>query len=945
MEQMSSGTYIIDSEYHILNFNETAAALYPMLRRGEKCYKVLMDRDCPCDVCPVYNGVKGPRTYFDPIRHLYETVDAVEVPLSDGSTGYALVFSTVGEREKLSQELPTDLDGLRLMGIINALSQDISELFEVSRESRKMNFYRTSDIAIGIVEEIQKLSDYQAGMDVYISNYVHPDDQDQMRRMTDFDALCETLDREDSLICHYRVLKDDEVHYFYMKCARNTAEHSFTGVIFAFANEDASVRESQIKDTLEPGTARLRRKILITDDNEINRELLKDLLEDDYDIEEAADGNEAYKVLKDKYRELAVIILDLVMPECDGFRFLEKIRGNPILSNVPVVILTGSFDKSQEARCLELGAVDFLTKPYNPAVIKARLHNIIRMREMAVSLESIEFDELTGLYTKQAFFHHARVLLDANPDESYEIVISDVENFKMINEIYGVEKGDAFLKSLADFTAEFSQDGISGRYGSDQMVSISRTNSSEKGRRFRSRFQEFKEKAPIPNVVIKFGSYENVDRSLSVSHMCDRALLALKSIKHNYNRTLARYDGPVSQHQLRAQIYETRFQEAIQNGEFTVWYQPKYDTNTKKAVGAEALVRWRAPDRMIPPGEFLEIFESDGLIGQLDEYVFRSVCEHQKKWKETGKDLLPISVNLSRYSLFTPDVVGRYKRIADECGIDPQYVPVEITESAAVASVIIKDVTDAFYKAGFSLHMDDFGSGRSSLNGLNILHFDVVKLDKSLIDYIGDKNGELILKYTIALGKELGLRLVAEGVENEIQVAFLRENGCDAIQGYYFSKPLPVDEFEQKVKHNLETDIQPYKHNRKYALASIKQMEKCSMVRTIHNMPGGFLSYEAEGDERILSSNHYVWSLFGCDSEAEFLEHVQGSFKGVVCPEDLERVEASIARQVEGSADEMDYVEYHIIRRDGTRIPVADYGHLCYQDGIKVFYVFISEAE
>lgn len=946
MAQMSSGTYVIDSEYNIVNFNETAAALYPVLRKGEKCYKVLMNRDCPCDVCPVFNGIKGPRTYLDPIRHLYETVDAVEVPLEDGTTGHALVFSTVGEREQLAKQLPTDEKGLRLLGVINALSKDISGLYEVNRESRAVTVYRAEGKLIGAIEENQKVLIYEEAMEDYISHSVHPDDQGGMRKITEFDSLCETLSNEDSVIYHYRVLMDGEVHYFYMKCVKNGVGQSFSSVIFAFANEDLSVNRSKIKEILTHGNTQRRRKILIADDNEMNREILKELFQDDYDIEEAADGNEAYAILKSKYRELAVVFLDLVMPNCDGFRFLEKIKGHPMLSAVPVIVLTGSFDKMQEERCLELGAVDFLTKPYNPAVIKARLRNVIRMKEMAVFLDAIEIDELTGLYTKQAFIHHAQVLLDANPNDSYDVVISEIENCKLVNSIYGEEKGDELIKHVADLTSKYSQNGISGRYGGDQIISIHKSPSKEMTIASKNMFQEFIKSSPIPNVVMKFGVYEHVDRSITVSHMCDRALLALKSIKHNYSRTIAKYNGPVSQHRLRAQTYEARFQSALQNKEFIVWYQPKYNPYTEKVIGAEALVRWEAPDGMISPGEFMEVFESDGLIGKLDEYVFRSVCNHQKKWKELGYELIPISVNLSRYSLYASDIVARYKSIVDECGIDPKVVPIEITESAAIASLRIKPIADAFYEAGFRLHMDDFGSGRSSLNGLNVLHFDVVKLDKCLIDFIGDKNGELILIYTMALGKELGLQLVAEGVENETQLTFLKENGCDAIQGYYFSKPLPVDEFEQIVRNNLEPERQFYCRKKRYSsLTSADQFSKHIMVRTFQRMPGGFFTYEAHGDERILSSNCYLWELFGCKSEQEFLDHVHGSFKGFVCPEELERVERSIAHQIEGSTNEMDYVEYHIVRKDGTKIPVVDYGHLSRQGDSDVFYVFISEAE
>lgn len=712
-----------------------------------------------------------------------------------------------------------------------------------------------------------------------------------------------------------------------------------------FIKEDTYITQNQLKENLKSAEANRRRKILIVEYDEDNTETLKELLQDDYDIEEAANGNEAYELLENKYRELSIIILDLIMPNCDGLKFLKRIKENPILSSIPIVVLAGSFDKNQEKQCIDLGAVDFLAKPSNPEIVKARLQNFIRMRELTASLDAIEFDGLTGLYTKNAFFYYAQRLLDENPDIAYEVAISDIENFRLINLSYGRDKGDTLLKSFADFIATCNQNGICGRYGPDQMISIHKVHTVEEFEMCESKIQEFKENAPIHNIVVKFGVYQNVDRELTISNICDRAKLALKSVKHNYNQTIGMFDGPLSQNQLKARVYESRFHEAIQNKEFTVWYQPKYNVDTKIVEGAEALVRWKAPDRMIFPGEFMNIFESNGLIRKLDEYVFRLVCEYQKKMNDSGHELMPISVNLSRGSLFGPKVVERYKKIVDDCGIDPKYVPLEITESAAVESFRIKEVANAFCKAGFCLHMDDFGSGRSSLNGLNVLPFDVIKLDKSLIDCIGDRNGELILKYTMALAKELGLHLVAEGVENEKQFNFLKENSCDTIQGYYFSKPLPVDEFEQKVRESHKIDLQNHSIKKNYSLVSEEEIDQHAMVRMLQQIPGGFFSYEAEGNERILASNSYVWNLFGCDSEEMFLEHVHGSFNGIVAPEELERVHQSITNQVEDGKNRMDYVEYNIVRRDGTRVPVVDYGQLCYQDGKKVFYVFINEAE
>lgn len=568
----------------------------------------------------------------------------------------------------------------------------------------------------------------------------------------------------------------------------------------------------------------------------------------------------------------------------------------------------------------------------------------IQMQQLVESFREIENDELTRVYTKQAFLYHAKSLIDAWPDDSFSIAVSDVQNFKIYNNIYGEKQGNELLKRIAQYLLENRGSGLCARYGEDQFVLLVRNLQRERMEKFINEMQTFVNSHFPEGIVINYGIYENVDRSLNVARMCDRAFLALKSIKRNYEQSYAFFDGPVSQQQYKAQMYESRFKHALTHHEFEVWYQPKYNPYTEKIIGAEALVRWRTESgKCVSPGEFLPVFEKDGLIRQLDEYVFRSVCEHQKKWKMTGQQMIPTSVNLSRSSMHQLDIVQRYKAIAEERGITPALIPIELTESAAIDTLKIKPLAEAFYEEGFSLHMDDFGSGESSLTGLNVLHFDVVKLDKSLIDYIGDPQGNLVLMYTIALGRELGLHIVAEGVESREQVEYLKDYGCEAVQGYYYSKPLPEREFEELVRENLDNSSDTYDYI--YKLTVTDSIMKRAMDRMLQHMPGGFFIYKADEEERIISSNPYMWRLFGCETEAEFMDYVGGTFKGVVCPEDLERIETYIEKQIAGSERDMDYVKYDIIRKDGKRIPVVDYGHLDRQPDGSLFYVFISENE
>ena len=674
MSQVSTGTVIIDSDYNIINYSEALAALYPGLHKGAQCYKAFLDRSMPCNNCPVMQGKQQNDVETDVLLPISHVESVLEVPLAEGKTGYVIVFRIAGEREQLAQRLAADADNMHIMSIINTLSGDVGDLYEVNLATREVKVYRSAGKALGVIEEIRKAPVYEAALEAYIAQNVHPDDKEEMRQVADLANIRHMLEESESFFYHYRILRAGEVHYYYMKCTRIGTADSYASVILAFANEDASVNKSQLKRILQ---------------QERQQELMYEMWQD-------------------------------------------------------------------------------------------------------------ERDTITGLYTQRAFAYHAKKLLENNPEDTFNVSISDIKNFELVNTLYGEAKGDELLQWLAKFYVEAYPNGIVGRYGIDQMVSIYKNPTLEQKVKAVTLFKHYLEKSPVPNVVVKFGVYENVDRNVAVAHMCARALLAVNSIKRDFRHTFAKYSGPISQHQLRAQTYEARFSEAIQNKEFVVWYQPKYNPYNEKIVGAEALVRWQTPEGMIPPGEFLDVFESDGLIEKLDEYVFRTVCQQQKAWADLGRKLLPVSVNVSRCSLFGQDIVGRYKRIIEECGIDPLYVPIEITESVALANLKIKPIADAFFDAGFRLHMDDFGSGRSSLNGLTVMHFDVVKLDKSLIDSIGNRSGELILNYTMALGKELGKRLVAEGVETESQLSFLKINGCDASQGYYFSKPLPVDEYERK---------------------------------------------------------------------------------------------------------------------------------------------------
>lgn len=573
-------------------------------------------------------------------------------------------------------------------------------------------------------------------------------------------------------------------------------------IIIGFANEDLDIRRNNIDmfNNSLPSNV-VKRKVLIVEDNEINRGILKVTLEDDYDVLEAVNGEEGLNILSQYYKDISLILLDVVMPVCDGFEFLSRQKSDSLLASIPVIVTTGNNSQEDELKCLSLGAVDFITKPYNALIVKSRIDSVIKLRESSMTLAAIEKDELTGLYTRQAFYHHARTFTHFMTEEKFNVVILDVSDFKLINGTYGTKKGNEVLVYLSNAFRYYVKNGLLTRYEGDQLLGLFHSKVKMDVERINRNINKIAEEAPIPNIRIKVGIYEDVDTNLSIPVICDRALMAEKSISKDFKTNVAFYTDEMNQKQLVQRQMENDFKSAIANREFKVYYQPKYDVNTENIVGAEALVRWQKPDgTLISPGAFIPLFESDGLVVHLDEYVFENVCQFQKERMENKLPMVPISVNLSRVSILFNDVVEHYVDIVNQKQIPFECVPIELTESATLYSEKILEITDHLVNAGFTLHMDDFGSGYSSLTSLNELNFSTVKLDKSLIDYIDQARGKKIVQQVIDLGHGLDMKVVAEGVESKEQRDCLKEMRCDMIQGFYYSKPLKQEDFIEKLR-------------------------------------------------------------------------------------------------------------------------------------------------
>lgn len=557
-----------------------------------------------------------------------------------------------------------------------------------------------------------------------------------------------------------------------------------------------------------------KKQILVVEDNLINRVMLCEILSEEYQVLEAENGEVALDILKEYKDKIDLILLDLMMPVMDGYKFLDFTKQDEELALIPVIVMTQGDSEEDEVSALAHGATDFVPKPYRPRVILHRVASIIKLRETAAMINQFQYDRLTGMYSKEFFYQKAREILDANPDKDYTIVCSNIENFKLYNDTFGREAGDRLLKESAKGMQMYIGDeGICGRYGADRFMCM-RESGQEKSDRehiFGSTSSNIEKK--IENLSAKWGIYEITDRTVPVEKMCDRALLAAENIKGQYNIPYAVYDDNLRNKLLKEKAITDAMEKALENGEFLVYYQPKYSLNDDRMSGAEALVRWVHPEwGFMNPGEFIPLFEKNGFIPRLDKYIWEQVCIKLREWKEKGYGLLPVSVNISRADVYHLDLADTLLTITQKYGVNPELLHLEITESAYAdnPNQIIATV-DNLRKLGFIVEMDDFGSGYSSLNMLNQMEIDVLKLDMEFIrNEMTKPSNQSILRFVVGMAHWMNLSVVAEGVESKAQVDRLREIGCDYVQGYYFAKPMPVNEFEdlfKKQKNNSTISI------------------------------------------------------------------------------------------------------------------------------------------
>lgn len=548
--------------------------------------------------------------------------------------------------------------------------------------------------------------------------------------------------------------------------------------------------------------------VLVVDDQKINRDMLGMILEDYYEIIYACDGKEAVQKIEENRNRLSVVMLDLMMPVMDGFQVLAYVNASEELRHIPVIVLTS--EKEAELRALQMGAADFITKPFDMhEVIRARVSRIIELSDGRKLISAAEHDQLTMLYNRNFFFEYANRIHQYHPNWHMDAIIMNIEQFHSVNALNGFEFGDNVLRIIGNEIRAFlaETEGIASRIEADRfdIFCIHQPDYQALLDRFQKKVDGIAKNVSIRlRMGVKLWS-EDTDPIV----LFDGARTACNMVRGDYKTHLMVYNEDMLQREILNQRLLNDLRQAVEEKQFVVYYQPKYNIqyDPPKLSSAEALIRWKHPDLgMVSPGDFIPLFEGNGQITVVDNYVWEEAARQVARWRDKYGVVMPVSVNLSRVDVFDPLLKEKLNRLTREYGLDRKDLKLEVTESAYTDNAKqVLEVVKCLRDLGFEIEMDDFGSGYSSLNMISQMPIDVLKMDMKFIRNIEHNARDFrLVEIVMEIAKFLKVPVVAEGVETEKQVQLLRDADCDLVQGYYFSRPLPPDEFEKLIEKELQ---------------------------------------------------------------------------------------------------------------------------------------------
>lgn len=547
-----------------------------------------------------------------------------------------------------------------------------------------------------------------------------------------------------------------------------------------------------------------RRTVLIIGAPNAALRTLQEVFSKKYDTILCTEQREAEAALLEKLEKLALILLDFTLPEKAGRGMLSYLCKKKLMTAIPVVVYTDNVnDYEEELKAYGCGIADIIHTPYAAPIILRRTENLMELYESRRSMEwqleqSNTRDRLTGLLNMKQFLYSSNLLLRKADEEGsygqYSFVYCNIRNFKYYNIRYGSWEGNQVLRGLARLWRDNVSQALLSRFGNDHFVAMLRGAKQEVTAQTEKLIADFQSSFSRSGMKLKAGIFPVKKRGETAEMACDLAKIACDAVRQSarnfafYNERLE-HDAELKNHILCS------IDDAIQNQHIKVHYQPVIRTLTGALCGMEALARWSDPELgFLSPASFIPVLEENRQITKLDLYMLREVCREMKEAERQGLPLVPISFNLSRLDFLDCDIFSETERIVLEYGIARDMINIEVTESTVMEEPeLIGQELRRFREGGYQVWMDDFGSGYSSLNVLKDYQFDEIKLDMAFLSTFDEKSKKIV-KSIILMAKEIGVQILAEGVETEEQFRFLRDAGCERVQGYFFSRPLPWEE-------------------------------------------------------------------------------------------------------------------------------------------------------
>lgn len=563
-------------------------------------------------------------------------------------------------------------------------------------------------------------------------------------------------------------------------------------------------------------------KILVIEDDATVRTLILKLLKaEGFEVISGENGRTGIQMAQ--AHEPDLIICDVMMPELNGYEVLEHLRRDPATARIPFVFLSAKADRTDLRQGMDLGADDYLTKPFRRAellgAISARLNKqatitqpyIDEMKRAAQNLSQLAYrDPLTNLPNRIVFHHKLQEALKqaAQSQSLMAVMYLNLDRFKEINANLGYAEGDLLLHLVAERLIQVKLDceSLVARLGGDEfsvlVIDVGDRQHVEEAAQHLQRIlaEPYVLSEQTVQGQFSMGIALYPDDSNSSDNLLNRAEMAMRYAKSKGGQAYEFYSIELGALVTERQTLHNKLLTALDRQEFQLHYQPQVNLITGRIIGVEALLRWYQPELgWVMPDRFIAIAEETGLIVQIGEWVLQTACRQAKSWQASSQIPTRISVNLSARQFRQPNLAERVAEILQQTGLEPDLLVIELTETCVMENVEATIVTlQALQAMGIHISIDDFGTGYSSLNYLKRFPIDVLKIDRSFVQEITtDSNDAAIAKAIIAMAQSLQLKVIAEGVESEAQYTFLRQSGCYAMQGYLFSRPVVADEFEK----------------------------------------------------------------------------------------------------------------------------------------------------